>query len=424
MAHGNERSSDASDAMLKALRGLPPLSNEAVTRLAAEIREQERVFRGALAEIPGVAVRVVERWSRLREQERVTGLLSHRYRDDQGADWSTFIDERLALLERRLARREKLRDAASRRRADREIAGILESADILLEVLQQIALELRGLLNEPDSTALARRRRQLGLDTRAARAALARAEQALARRDSARQTFAAHNLRLVVHVAKRYRNQGVAFPDLIQEASIGLLRAVDKFDGTLGYRFSTYAVWWIEQAVIRAIQRSSRTVRLPTHVYDAQLRYRSAIERLATRVPEPSTADLARELDIDERQVELLASTQKGIGSLDAVPDDGLGIPLGERIADEAHAEPSEHLDLALMRRMIESELAELAPREREVLRLRFGFADEDELTLEQIGDRLGVSRERVRQIQNEAISRLRSRSGVLRLQELLAERG
>jgi len=409
----------SADLYLAELRHLPPLSPDQLTQLAGEIREQEGEFRRALVQIPGAAVLVVERWRELRERGRVTGLLSHRYRDEAGVDWSAFIDERLGLLARCIARREQQRDATRRLRVDREMARILESAHILLEVLQEISLELRGLLAEPGSRALAKRRRPLGLDGRRARAALRRAEQALERRDTARQTFAAHNLRLVVHIAKRYPGHGVPLTDLVQEGSIGLLRAIDKFDERLGFRFSTYAVWWIEQAVIRAIQRLSRTVRVPTHVHEVQLRYKSALERLGARMPEPRPADLAADLGLPEEQVVLAASSLQGVRSLDALPGEPGGAPLRERLADESQKEPSEQLDLALVRSVLEGELERLEPRERKVLCWRFGLDEGDELTLQEIGERLGLSRERVRQIQNQAIARLRSRRRISRLTEM-----
>ena len=144
----------------------------------------------------------------------------------------------------------------------------------------------------------------------------------------------------------------------------------------------------------------------------------------AAQMPTPGAPDLAADLGLPEEQVERVAATLKGIGSLEAVPDDGLGIPLAERIADESQQEPPEKLDGALLRSVFESELGCLKPREREVLRLRFGLGDSDELTLQEVGERLGLSRERVRQIQSEALARLGSQRRVRALREMLPPGG
>jgi RNA polymerase primary sigma factor len=354
----------------------------------------------------------------------VTGLLSHSHRDELGRDWSTFIDERLDCLSSLVARRARLRGSTptSRRKAlDCEISAVLASAGILLEVLLDISLELRGLLDEPSSRAVAARRRRLGLGRPRARDALARAEQALERRDRARQTLASHNLRLVVHIAKRYRGLGVPFLDLIQEGNVGLIRAVDKFDASLGFKFSTYAVWWIEQAMIRAVQNSSRTVRVPSNMYDAQLRYQRAQHRLRVRMGEPERADLVAALGVSEDLVDLVATTLWRIDSLDNPLDETDGSSLGEELPDLNETDPAGRIDDARLRRVLDRGLGRLKPRERDVLRWRFGLKGSEEHTLQQIANRLGLSRERARQIQNDALAKLREQPRVRDLEQLLS---
>ena len=201
-------------------------------------------------------------------------------------------------------------------------------------ILQRLAAADRVLVSEAFA-----RKRQLGLDARA-RGALRRSEAALAARDRARGTLASHNLRLVVHVAKRFRGRGGAFADLIQEGSVGLLRAVEKFDASLGFRLSTYAVWWIEQAVIRAIQNSSRTVRVPSHLYEAPLRLRDAQSRLRAQMAAPGRGDLAADLDLPEAELEVVLGTLKPISSLDAPLDDADLMPLGERLSEPDEPDP------------------------------------------------------------------------------------
>ncbi len=411
------------DSYLASLRALAPLPPREVQDLSLKMREQERLFREALYEVPGTAIAVLERWRQRRAQGLLTGMLCHRYRDDPGTDWTGFIDEVMRSLSQLVERREKMDSMATpaqRREVDRKICSVLGSADIRFEILRDISLELGALLEDKSSRAAGRRRKQLRLGARRVRAALERARSALARRDRARQTLAAHNLRLVVHIAKRYQGPGVPLPDLIQEGSLGLLRAVDKFDASLGYRFSTYAVWWIEQAMIRAIQRQSRTVRLPSNVFDAQIRYRSAGDRLRARIGSVRREDLAAELEITEEQVDRVASSLKNIRSLDAPLEDPDGQTLGDRLSDPSKPEPSAQLDRERLREVLDRGLARLGSRERKVLRWRFGLDEGGQETLQQIGRRLGLSRERVRQIQSRAMEKLRKQAPVAALRENL----
>jgi RNA polymerase sigma factor (sigma-70 family) len=405
------------------LRRLPPLPHEQVCALSREIAAEERCFRDAIVRVPGTSLLLVDRWLERQEQGRVTGLLCHRYRDEPGVDHTSFIDERLGRLSTLLSSRGALGSAApraKRRAIESRMAEVLASADILLELLSEIALELAELQALRASGPLAARKRELGLTDATARRALQRACEALRRRDAARNTLATHNLRLVVHVAKRHRGRDVPFLDLIQEGNLGLMRAVDKFDPDLGYRFSTYAVWWIEQAVIRAIQKSSRTVRLPSHVYEAQLRHRDAQQRLDARLGEAGRADIAEELGVTLEQVELVAASQRPIDSLDRPLEDPDGDTRRDRIADPEEPEPAANLDLDRLRAALDGGLLRLPAREREVLSLRFGLSGGAELSLAQIGERLGISRERVRQIQNAALARLRDERSIARLGELL----
>jgi RNA polymerase primary sigma factor len=411
------------DSYLASLRDLAPLPPQEVATLSLEMREQERRFREALCEVPAAATAVLERWRKRREQGLVTGMLCHRYRDEPDTDWTALINEAMHALSKLIERREKMdgrMTPARRRETDRKISAVLASADIQFEVLQEISQELGALLDD-SSRAAARRRTQLRLGARGVRAALERAQQALDQRNRARQTLAAHNLRLVVHIAKRYRGPGVPLPDLIQEGSIGLLRAVDKFDASLGYRFSTYAVWWIEQAMIRAIQRQSRTVRLPSNVFDAQIRYRNAGDRLRARMGNVRRVDLAAELEISEEQVDLVASSLRNVQSIDAPQGDPDGQTLGDRLRDPSEPEPAARLDRARLREVLDRGLGKLGSRERKVLRWRFGLEEGGEETLQQIGARLGLSRERVRQIQTAAMEKLRRQESVSALREILS---
>jgi len=416
---------DSLDFLLASLRGLPPLSPERIAQLAKEIREHESHFREAIYEIPGTADLVIEQWNERRAGGRVTGLLSHHYCDRPDEAWSDFIDEKLRDLSGLVSRREALGAVDSPDQSARiasEITAVLAAAEILFEVLQDISVAMRRGLDRRRSRLANGEWHQLGLDGARARRALERAERALRARKDARKTITSHNLRLVVHVAKRYRGPGVAFSDLIQDGCIGLMRAVDKFDASLGYRFSTYAVWWIEQAVIRAIQSSSRTVRVPSHMYEANLRLKDSERKLRLHLGEPTRSDLANDLDLDETQLELLLSSQRPIQSLEKPMDDSEGPSLADRLRDPGEIEPEELLDRNQLRAVLTQGLVRLLPRERQVLTWRFGLKGSEELSLQEIGDRMKLSRERIRQIQNGAFAKLRRQKGLRDLRVLISE--
>ena len=241
-------------------------------------------------------------------------------------------------------------------------------------------------------------------------------EVALAQRieagdNAALQQLTLANLRLVVSVAKRYPGRGLSLPDLIQEGNLGLMRATQKFDWRRGYRFSTYATWWIRQAVTRAIGDKGRTIRLPAHVGEAVTRLNAAQQRLAQiHGREPTDEELQRELGVDRGRLAETRQAARAPTSLDrAVGEDG-GTDVADLIADPGIPEPDEGVHRRQLtvdaHRALEAALDE---REAVVLRLRFGLGTGHIYTLEKIGERLGVTRERVRQIEREALAKLRA---------------
>ena len=402
--HEGDAEIDAVRLYFKQIGRVPLLKPHEERALCQQIEAARFAVAAALLAVPFAANRLVELAAAVRggTADPSSLLLSSEGRSLQKAEIAEALD-RLAQAARQAAALERVDRAARRRVTKARRLDLRRRSERLLEAIERtVALVplhpvvVEALVAEAlPATDGPSRRRLLERydDLRELRARLAQA-----------------NLRLVVSIAKRYRHANLSVLDLVQEGNLGLLKAVDKFQYRRGFRFSTYATWWIRQAISRAVADTGRTIRLPAHMIDALNRVAAARRRLAEELGrEPTMQELAARARIPVEKVALAIRSGTPVVSLDTPA--GEDVVVGEFIPDRGALSPEAPLLTQDVKKRAKLALESLSERERVVLELRFGIFNARQHTLKEVGDRLGVSRERVRQIERQALERLRRRN-------------
>ena len=419
------------ESYFQEIGGTRTLKREEEVFLAKDLESATASLRNALYAIPSSARHVVERWDALRALSHTGAKLSESAGDEETGEIAARVERAVkrlrVLLEERYKKVDRTVENSSAfvQKLDAKVAKEMHGAQLSLAVLMELREKALEYANEMKRTRKRTRRlseleAEVGVSRERMLELIVSVEDAHERMTTVKNRFIEHNLKLVVAIAKDYRNLGLSFPDLIQEGNLGLIRAVEKFDHRRGFKFSTYAVWWIRQALVRAIQNHSRTIRLPSHVHDRLQRSQRVRAELTGKLGrEPTPAELAPALGTDTDSLEALDRLSREAISLESNVA-GTEKRLEDFVPDQAAERPDGGIDDDRMRSGVGTLIGTLTPREQLILRLRYGLAGEEEHTLEQIGQSLGLSRERVRQLEARALKKLRETQPAQRLHPIL----
>ncbi len=419
------------ESYFQEIGGTRTLKREEEVYLAKDLEAATSQLRAALYAIPCSARHVVERWDALRALSHTGAKLSESVGEEETGEIAARVERGVKKLRSQLEDRAKKFGKAGEeytsalQRTDGKIVKEMHDAQLSLAILVELREKAIHYAREMKRTRkrtkrLAELEQEVGATKKRMLELINSVEDAHELMTSVKNRFIEHNLKLVVAIAKDYRNLGLSFPDLIQEGNLGLIRAVEKFDHRRGFKFSTYAVWWIRQALVRAIQNHSRTIRLPSHVHDRLQRSQRVRAELTGKLGrEPTPAELAPALGTDTDSLEALDRLSREAISLESNVA-GTEKRLEDFVPDQGATQPDGGIDDDRMRSGVGTLIGTLTPREQLILRLRYGLAGEEEHTLEQIGQSLGLSRERVRQLEARALKKLRETQPAQRLHPIL----